>query len=291
MTECMKAVMQLHFKKPVTNPVLRISDARGALVRELPIPATKNVAGIQTVCWDQRVEPIRDGNAPAAGGRGGGGGGSGFGGRGGGGGGPQGPQVVPGTNTVALVVDGKTVESKPLTIVQDPMVTLTGAERAAWNATAMELHTAQQAGTDLAAKLNTLNTEVRKAKATLDSMPGASAEVKAQFDAFQKEFDAFRPKLGVGVPAFGGGFGGGGFGGGGAAANAVPNALAAVTRAKGNLIGEWVMPSEGQSKQATSAMQSLTAAMTEGQAILTKARAVSAALQGVGVTMVVPAGM
>jgi hypothetical protein len=308
-----EAVMQLHFKKPVANPMLRISDARGALVRELPIPATKNVAGIQTVCWDQRVEPIRDGNAPAApaaGGRGGaggpggfqprvvlpgypeglppigekaenpcGGGGGGFGGRGGGGG-PQGPQVVPGTYTVALVVDGKTVESKPITIVQDPMVTLTGAERAAWNATAMELHTAQQAGTDLAAKLNTLNAEVRKAKAKLDSMPGASAEVKTQFDAFQKEFDAFKPKLGVGVPAFGGGFGGGGFGGGPAAANAVPNALAAVAGAKGNLIGEWVMPSEGQTKQATQALQSLNAAMTEGQAVLVKARAVAGALQG-----------
>jgi hypothetical protein len=84
----------------------------------------------------------------------------------------------------------------------------------------------------------------------------------------------------VGVPAFGGGFGGGGFGGGPAAANAVPNALAAVAGAKGNLIGEWVMPSEGQTKQATQALQSLNAAMTEGQAVLVKARAVAGALQG-----------
>jgi hypothetical protein len=323
------AVIQLNFRKPVTNPMLRITDAGGSLVRELAIPAAKNVAGIQTVCWDQRVEPIRDANAPAApqGGRGGGGaggpggfqprqvlpgypeglppvgyqaenpcggGGGGFGGGGGrgGGGGPQGPQVVPGTYNVALVVDGKTVETKPLTIVMDPQVQLTAAQRMAWNKSAMELHAAQQAGTDVAAKLTTLLGEVRKAKAKLDSMPDASADVKAQFTAFQTEFDAMRVKLGVGVPAFGGGFGGGGGGGGGAAAaNAVPNALALVGAAKGNMLGEWAVPGEGQTRQATSAIQSLSAAIAEAQGILAKARTVATALQGAGVTMLVPPGM
>ncbi len=320
-----EAVIQLHFKKAVGNPSLRITDANGALVRELPVPAAKNAPGLQTVCWDQRVEPIKDANAPAGppagGGRGAGGpggfqprvvipgypenlppvgyqaenpcgGAGGFGGFGrGGGGGPQGPQVLPGTYNVALVADGKTVETKKLTIVMDPQVTLTVAERAAWNAKAMELHTAQQQGTDLAAKLNALNTALRAAKAKLDSTPSASADVKAQFDAFQKEWDAFRPKLGVGVPAFGGGFGGGGGGGGAAAAAAAPNALQMVAGAKGNLLGEWAVPGDGQQKQMTAALSALSAAMSEGQAMLAKARALATALQGTGVTLTVPAGM
>jgi hypothetical protein len=275
------------------------------------------------VCWDQRVEPIKDPNAPAApqGGRGGAGpggfqprvvipgypenlppvgyqaenpcggaGGGGFGGRGGAGG-PQGPQVLPGSYTVSLLADGKTVESKPLTIVMDPEIKLTTAERAAWNAKAMELHSAQQQGTDLAAKLTTLLAEVRKAKTKLDSMPNADAAVKTQFDAFQKEFDAFRPKLGVGVNAFGGGFGGGGGGGGAAAAAGPQNALQLVAGAKGTMLGEWAVPGDGQQRQSAAALSALSAAMSEGQSMLAKARTVAAALQGAGVTMTVPAGM
>jgi hypothetical protein len=202
--------------------------------------------------------------------------------------------VLPGSYTVSLLADGKTVESKPLTIVMDPEIKLTTAERAAWNAKAMELHSAQQQGTDLAAKLTTLLAEVRKAKIKLDSMPTADAAVKTQFDAFQKEFDAFRPKLGVGVNAFGGGFGGGGGGGGGggAAAAAGPqNALQLVAGAKGTMLGEWAVPGDGQQRQSAAALSALSAAMSEGQSMLAKARTVAAALQGAGVTMTVPAGM
>ena len=72
-----ETVLQVHLKKAVANPMLRISDAKGAVVRELTLPAAKNVAGIQTVCWDQRVEPIREATpagGPPAGGPGSGGG-------------------------------------------------------------------------------------------------------------------------------------------------------------------------------------------------------------------------
>ncbi|HKS05683.1 MAG TPA: hypothetical protein VJR92_05170, partial [Gemmatimonadaceae bacterium] len=72
------AVIQFYIKQPVTNPSLRITDATGARVRDIPIPASRNAPGIQTVCWDMRVEPIgAAGAAPDAGGRGGGGGGGG----------------------------------------------------------------------------------------------------------------------------------------------------------------------------------------------------------------------
>jgi len=90
--------------KPATDLKLRVSDAAGKTVRELTIPSSRMQAGIQTACWDMRMEPIAapaGDSAAAGGGRGGrgGGGGGGGGGRGAGGGGtpaaPGVPQPVP----------------------------------------------------------------------------------------------------------------------------------------------------------------------------------------------------
>ncbi|HYV98699.1 MAG TPA: hypothetical protein VE967_14685, partial [Gemmatimonadaceae bacterium] len=81
-----EAVIALFFKKNASKASLHITDAAGARVRDIPISTGKSSTGIQTVCWDLRVEPIDmrpDSNAAGgfgAGGRGGGGGG----GRGGG---------------------------------------------------------------------------------------------------------------------------------------------------------------------------------------------------------------
>ena len=317
-----ETVLQLHLKKAVANPMLRISDANGAVVRELVVPAAKNVAGIQTVCWDQRVEPIRDaapaGGAPAGGA--GGGGGFGGGGRGpipgmptplptigylpenpcaapggagggggfgrGGGGTNQGPQVLPGTYTVALVVDGKTVESKSLTIVMDPLVQLTGAQRVAYNALATDLHTAQQSGAAAAAPMTALLAEVRKAAAKMDSTPTLADSVKTQFAAFRKDFDAVRAKLGAGAPAvaFGpGGGGGAGFGGNDA------NVLARLGAVKSGVLGAWESPSESVQKQAASAKTAVEAAVAESKAFMARARAMSALLAANGITLAVPA--
>jgi len=51
-------------------------DAAGKKIRDIAVPANRNQAGIQTACWDLRVEPNPTDSA-AAGGRGGGGGGRG----------------------------------------------------------------------------------------------------------------------------------------------------------------------------------------------------------------------
>ncbi len=61
-----QAVIQMYFKKPLTDVKLKITDALGKQVRDLPIPANRLQAGIQTVCWDMRVDPIVAG-APAGG--------------------------------------------------------------------------------------------------------------------------------------------------------------------------------------------------------------------------------
>ncbi len=65
-----EAVIQMHFKAPMKNPMLRVLDGSGAVVRELAVPAAKNLAGIQSVCWDPLVEPVRDLAAAAGSGQG-----------------------------------------------------------------------------------------------------------------------------------------------------------------------------------------------------------------------------
>ena len=322
-----ETVLQVHLKNAATNPLLRISDASGNAVRELVVPAVRNVAGIQTVCWDQRVEPVRDA-APAApaGGRGAGAGnfgaparqvipgipaplptvgylpenpcapagnGGGGGGRGLGGGGNQGPQVMPGKYTVALVVDSRVVETKPLTIVMDPQVQLNGDARKRYNALLMELHMMQRQGADMATQLTTVNGELAKVAPKVDSST-APAAVKAQFAVLRKDFDTLRQKFGVGAPALGtfgfagGGGGGGGGGGRGGAAAAPGNVLGQLSAVKGSIMSVWESPSDALVKQANVAKAAVPSAIDEANAFLSKARAISQSLSSHGVTMLVP---
>src|SRR5690606_15052701 len=139
--------------------------------------------GIQTVCWDQRHEPLPTIAAPpaaGAGGRGaagaGGRGAAGGGGRGaaaaqpvpgvpqpmpsvgylaenpcgggggggfGGGGGNAGPYVAPGAYTVALMAGERELERKSMRIIMDPEVRFTAQERAQYQSMLVELHELQ----------------------------------------------------------------------------------------------------------------------------------------------------
>ncbi len=233
------AVIQVALKRPVPDLKLRIAGpaGAGATVRELPVAGAKNQAGIQTICWDERVEPISNG-------RGGGGGGGGPinlyagppsggppapagaapvgsgpipgyptpmpivghlpeypcgfpSGRGGGGAG-AGPQVLPGTYTVALVAGDKTLETKSIQIVMDPAVTLTGAARKRWNDILMDLHDMQRRGTQTQTQLGALRPQLQEAASKVSVAADMPAAVKAQFDELQKDFDAVRVKFGVG---------------------------------------------------------------------------------------------
>ena len=155
---------------------LKITDAAGTEVREISgtVLANSNKAGIQSACWDLRVQP-NPAPPPAAGGGGAGQAGlarrAGRCGRSGRcaapeppaaspfgagcpvGGGRRwrrrlrrrrrnltGPFVLAGVYTVSLVVDGKTIETKPLRVDDDPEVVLTAVERKQMFDMAMEMH-------------------------------------------------------------------------------------------------------------------------------------------------------
>ncbi len=264
-----EALIQYQLKTQAGDVKLKITDVLGKDVRELTLTGDKLKPGVQTGCWDMRVEPIPvnipagaagqaagrgAGGAPGQGGGrgggrgpvipgipapqpdagympnnpcGGGGGGRGGGGGFGGGGGNAGPLVMPASYNVTLVVDGKTIESKPIKIVADPESQLTDVQRKRYNDILMDLHEMQRKGTPVQQALNTLYPQMTDVAAKLKDSTAVPAAVKTQFDAYNKEFDAIRVKFGVPIVAGGGGRGGGGGGGGAAPAGGRGGAAAA----------------------------------------------------------------
>jgi hypothetical protein len=222
-------------------------------------------------------DPCSD--AGAGGGRGGGFGGFG-------GGGNAGPHVPPGSYTVALTAGTRTIDTKPLRIVMDPAARLTAAERSRWNAIAMELHDAQRRGNEVQQSLNTLHPQMTSIAGSLASNSAVPANVKAQFDALNRDYEAVRVKFGVPIATAPAGRGGGGGGRGGGAAD--QNILARVAASKNTLIAIWEPPSAAVTRQANTAQSQLTSAIAEANGVLARARTVSAALRPHNVTLNVP---
>lgn len=320
------AMIQFHLKQPVKTLALRITDTTGKLIRELDVPANRNQAGIQTVCWDMRVQPLAAPGAPAAGGPGGGGGRQGGGAPGGrqgggaarpvpgvpgpvpvagvdpwnpcggggafgGGGGAQGPYVLPGSYNVSLVVDGQSVGTKSMSVMMDPANTLTDVQRKRYFDIAMDLHTMQARGNDVAAALGPLYTQMTDLAGKMAGMTNVPDAVKTQFTAVQKEFDTVRAKFGVpaGPAAAGAGRGGGGFGGAAPVNNT--NVLARVGNVKTQILTFYDMPSDTLMRQYADVRIALPRAVTEVNAFLTKATALSQALAKSNVTLTVPAAV
>jgi photosystem II stability/assembly factor-like uncharacterized protein len=320
-----QAVINFFVKRAVGDVKLKITDAAGKEIRELNA-AGRNQPGFQTVCWDMRVQPIGAiGAAPAPGGGGGGGrGGGGQGGRGGPGGGPGGgmtgvptampvsgvdpqnpcgggggfggvfggPLVLPGTYNVALVVDGKTVETKPMKVVTDPALQLSAAQQKQYYDTAMELHDLQRRAGEMTNALGPFHTQMLEVAGKIGGMSNVPAAVKTQFDAATKEFDGIRVKFGVpptlGGAAPGGGGGGGGRGGGPPANPA--DLAAAVGTLKSQMLMFHDVPSDTLVKRAADLRVSLPKALAEANAFLvTKAMPLSQALKKHDVALTVPA--
>jgi hypothetical protein len=197
--------------------------------------------------------------------------------------------VVPGTYTIALLVDGKSVDSKPMRIVMDPAVQMADVQRRRYNEILTDLHDLQRRGMETATKLNALHPQMVDAVAKV-SGSSASAAAKTQFEALNKDYEALRVKFGVPTPAPGaGGFGGGGGGGGrGGGAGDQQNLVARVGAIKNQIMGIWEMPSDALLKQYADIKVALPKAITDANALLARARTVSSALGNSGDTLTVP---
>ena len=313
------AVIQ-YTAKDATDVKLSIADASGKQIRQLSVPGG---AGIRTACWDLRVEPIAAAGAGAPPGRGGGGGaaggGGGAGGRGnsgpadsgpnagfvnlcggggrgggggagGGGGNNAGPLVPPDTYHVSLVVNGATVDTKSLRVVSDPAQPMTDAQQKKYFDIAMDLHDLQRRGDAMAAAIGSLYTQMSDLAPKVAADAKVPANVKAQFDAFQKEFDAVRVKFGVPAQAAGGGRGGGGAGGGGRGGGAPdPNNMAAkATAVKTQVLAFVEPPSDTLLRQYAEAKSGLSKAIADANAVIAKAMGLAPTLKKYDLTLNVP---
>jgi photosystem II stability/assembly factor-like uncharacterized protein len=313
------AVLTWLNKKQVGDVKLRITDASGREVREISGTTLANTTkpGIQAACWDLRVQPIpapelgtqgtggggegrQGGGGPSAGSGqggqqqparspfgagcsgsgGGGGGGGGFGGFGGGA--SPGPFVLPGTYNASLIVDGKTLDTRPLRVMADKEVVLTEAERKRMYDMAMELHALQRRANDVVGSIVPLTRQMPALSKQVSEATALPADVKSQVESFNKELTALSAKL---IPA-GGGRGGGG--GGGGRGGADPSPIVRLAQAKnGMMAGMW--PTQATMNAYNDAKTGVPAAVAEVDGMLAKARMLSASLAKHSVTLTVPA--
>ena len=176
-----------------------IRDAANNVVREISGDAMRaaNKAGLNSIAWDLRVDPLPPLRTQQQG-QSGGAGGGGF-----GGGGNNGPFVLPGTYRATLSVDGKDANTVSVVVSGDRDIQISDADRRVWHDTAVALHQMQRRTNDLADTVNeawshfqTLQQQTRNR-----TVP---ANLKGQLDAVAKELEAVRRRLGL---AGGGGFG------------------------------------------------------------------------------------
>jgi hypothetical protein len=313
-------VISYYVKSKPNDVKLTITDAAGHQVREIAIPSNAVKPGLNAACWDLRVQPVatpevagaRGGGAAGRGGRGGrggaqaaggegapgggnqpaadpfgfgcAGGGGGFGGGGGGfggaGGGNPGPFVLGGTYNVALAVDGKTVETRPLHVTTDPEVALSEPQRKQLFDMAMEMQGLQKAALEAAAGVASLNRQIAELGDSVSGNANIPADVKSQFDAVKSETSALMPKLPL---AAGGGRGGGGGGRGG-----VDTSLTGrIGQAKNGLMGG-MWPTSVTMKAYTDAKADAPKTLAEANALFAKAAAVSTSLATYNVTLSAP---
>jgi photosystem II stability/assembly factor-like uncharacterized protein len=300
------AVISWLLKKPAGTVALNITDAAGRQVREIsgPVLANSNKAGIQSACWDLRVHP---GPAPVGGGRGAqgarqggeapaGGGGRGGqnqtspfgagcgvpggGGFGGGGGGNAGPYVLAGTYNIALVVDGKTIETKPLRVQSDPEVVLTELERKKLFDMAMEMHALHIRATEAANELSPFNTRLTELSKEVADRADVPADLKTSLETLGKDAAVLAPKL-VQPVGFGRGGGGGGRGG------APDSPIARLTLAKNGLMGG-LWPTEQTMKAYTEAKTEMPKVIAEANALFARSTAVSSSLAKFNLALTAP---
>ena len=291
------AILTWYLKKNVGEVALRITDAAGRPVREISgnVLANSNQAGFQSACWDFRVQPLPTAapvGARGAGqaGRGGAGGpnqppnpfGAGCGGGGGafGGGGNPGPYVLPGIYNVGLVVDGKLIENRPLRVMADPEVALTGAERKRMYDMAMEMHEWQRRIGELNSSIAAISRQMPALQKTIESRADLPADLKPAFESVDNALLEMTAKLAP--PAAGRGAGGGGRG------TAADTPVARLNQAKTGLMGG--MPATAQTTDAYKrARAEMPQTIDEVQALIDKAQALSATLAKHNITLTVPA--
>jgi hypothetical protein len=157
-------------------------------------------------------------------------------------------------------------------------VVLTQAERKKLYDMAMELHELQRRANPVVERIVPLQRQLPEVMKQVASKADLPPDVKTQAETFNKELTALAQK----VVVQGGGRGGGRGGGGGE-----PGPMARAAQAKNGLMGG-MWPTKSTMDAYAEAKTGVPAAITEADALLTKAQALSATLAKHGITLTVP---
>ena len=196
------------------------------------------------------------------------------------GGGPNlnGPYVIGGVYTVALVVDGKTIDTKPLRINEDPEVVLTAVERKRMYDQAMEIHALQPGLTDATTAHAALTRQLADVTTSIKDKSDVPPDVKASVESLTKDVAALAPKLAV--PA-------GGRGGGGGRGNT--DSLAAKLGQAKNGLTAGMSPADPTVRAYTEVKAQTPKAIADLNAAIARATTLAATLAKHNVSLTVPA--
>jgi photosystem II stability/assembly factor-like uncharacterized protein len=176
-----------------------IKDQGGATVRELKGDAMKekNAAGMNLVQWNLRTETIMPAKKPT-----GPPSSNPFAGFFGGSNEPgtQGPIVLPGEYRATLVVNGKEVATKPVTVRGDPEITITAQDRENRYRLLKELQQLQATANDGADALRTADQQLKAIKTELADSTKVPAPIRATLDSLNKELEPLKKTFGIRDP-------------------------------------------------------------------------------------------
>ena len=146
--------------------------------------------------------------------------------------------MLPGVYNVSLIVDGKSIETRPLRVMADPEVSLTEVERKRMYDMAMEMHDLQKRVSDVNSAFTAVNRQIPAIQKTMEGRSDLPADVKTSFESADKSLLEMTAKLAP--PAGGRGGGGGGAAAAGVAVRPAADAAARPTH-----------PSRGSPRQRT----------------------------------------
>jgi hypothetical protein len=185
--------------------------------------------------------------------------------------------VIGGVYTISLIVDGKTIESKPIRVNEDPDVVLTAVERKRMYDQAMEIHALQPRLIEATTAFTALTRQLADATTAVAGKNDVPADVKASLEALTKEVAGLAPKLAA--PA-------GGRGGGGGRGNN-ESLTAKLGQAKNGLTAG-MSPADPTVRAYTEVKAQTPRAIADLNAAIAKATPLSAALSKYNVTLTVP---
>ena len=184
------AVITYNLKTKADSVRLAIKDGSGATIRELKGDdvKTKNAAGLSTVVWDLRLEPLPPSKRAGTGLP------SFF------GGGREGPVVLPGAYGATLFVNGKEAASSPVKVRLDPEIQVADAELKERFEVLKQLHGLNRTLTAASDAVRDADDQLGAIRKGMPDSTKVPAPIKATMDSLTTELGGLKRKLGIRTP-------------------------------------------------------------------------------------------